>query len=118
MKDIWLNYYAKGDGWMKDHAKSCSLDDHMSLTAEVWYELCVNASSCIDGASNNSQDSLSVDRRASSSSLHNMINTAYGDKLLYSDGGPHDSAWCQHWSVINQHKSQYYSLPGGSMVKS
>ena len=36
----------------------------MSLTAEATYDFCVNASSCIDGASSNSQGSLSVDRRA------------------------------------------------------
>ena len=75
--------------------KSSSLDDHMSLTAEVRNGFCVNASSCIDGASSSSQGSLSVDHRASHSSLDDMMNTAYGDKLLYSDGGPRDFAWCQ-----------------------
>ena len=89
----------------------------MSLTAEVRYDFCVNASSCIDGASTNSQGSLPVDRGASHSSLDDMMNTAYGDKLLYSDGGPRDSAWCQRWSVIVQHMGQHYSLPGGSIGK-
>ena len=28
---------------------------------------------------------------------------AYVDKPLYCDGGPHDSVWCQYWSVITQH---------------
>ena len=109
--------HAKSYGLMKDHAKSSSLDDHMSLTAEARYDFCVNASSCIDGASSNSQGSLPVDHRASCSSLDDMMNTAYGDKLLYSDGGPHDSAWCQRWSVIIQHMGQHYSLPGGSIGK-
>ena len=83
--------HAKRDGLMKDHAKSGSLDDHVSLTAEARYDFCVNASCCIDGASSNSQGSLPVDRRASYSSLGDMMNTAYGDKLLFSDGGPRDS---------------------------
>ena len=61
--------------------------------------------------------SLPVDHRALHSSLDDMMKTAYGDKLLYSDGGPHDSAWCQCWSVIVQHMGQHYSLPGGSIGK-
>ena len=109
--------HAKSDGLMKDHAKGGSLDDHVSLTGEARYDFCVNASSCIDGASSNSQGSLPVDHRASCSLLDDMMNTAYGDKLLYSDGGPRDSAWCQRWSVIVQHVGQHYSLPGGSIGK-
>ena len=46
-----------------------------------------------------------------------MMNIACGDKLLYSDGGPRNSAWCQRWSVIVQHMGQHYSLPGGSIGK-
>ena len=93
--------HAMSDGLMKDHAKSGSLDDHVSLPAEA----------------SNSQGSLPVDHRASRSSLDDMMKTAYGDKLLYSDGGPRDSAWCQRWSVIVQHMGQHYSLPGGSIGK-
>ena len=63
--------HAKSDGLLKGHRKSGSLDDHVSLTAEA----------------SNSQGSLPVDRRASHSSLDDMMNIAYGDKLLYSDGG-------------------------------
>ena len=85
--------HANSDGLMNDYAKCGSLDDHVSLTTEARY-FCVNASSCIDGASSNSQGSLPVDHRASHSSLDDMMNTAYGDKLLYSDGSPCDSAWC------------------------
>ena len=84
--------HAKSDGLMKNDAKSGSLDDHMSLTAEATYDFSVNASSCIDGASSNSQGSLPLDCRASHSSLDDMMNIAYGIKLLYSDGGPRDSA--------------------------
>ena len=100
---------------MKDHAKSSSLDDHVSLTAEARYDFYINASSCIDGTSSDSQGSLPVDCRASHSSLDDMMDTAYGDKLLHSDGGPLDSAWYQRWSVIVQHMGQHYSLPGGSI---
>ena len=46
-----------------------------------------------------------------------MINATYGNKLLYSDCGPHASVWCQHWSVIIQHIGQHYSLPGGYIGK-
>ena len=35
--------HAKSDGFMKDHAKSGSLDDHVSLPAEARYDFCVNA---------------------------------------------------------------------------
>ena len=106
--------HAKSDGLMKDDAKSGSLDDHVSLSAEARYDFCVNARSCIDGVSSNSQGSLPLDCRA----LHSLLDDiAFGDKLLYSDGGPHDSAWCQHWSVIVQHMDQHYSLPGGSIGK-
>ena len=38
---------------MRDHAKSSSLDGHVSLPAEARYDFCVNASSCIDDASSN-----------------------------------------------------------------
>ena len=109
--------HAKSDGLMKDDAKRGSLDDHMSLTAEARYDSCINASSCIDGASSNSQGSLPLDHRASHSSLDDKMNIAYGDKLLYSDGGPRDSVWYQRWSVIVQHMGQHYSLPGGSVGK-
>ena len=64
----------------------------MNLNAEARYDFCVNASSCIHGASSNSQGSLPVDCRASHSSLDDMMNTAYDDKLLYFDHGPRDSA--------------------------
>ena len=76
---------------------------------------CVNFRSCIDGASSNSQGSLPMDRRASHCSLEDMMNTPYGDQLLYSDGGPCDSAWCRCWSVIVQRMGQHYSLPGASI---
>ena len=45
------------------------------------------------------------------------MTAAYGDKLLYGDGGPRDSAWCQRWSVIIHHLGQHYSLPDGSIGK-
>ena len=67
---------AKNDGLKKDLAKSGSLDDDVSLNAEARYDFCVNTSSCIDGASSNSQGSLSVGRRALRSSLDDMMNTA------------------------------------------
>ena len=80
--------HTTSDGLMKDHAKSGLLDDHVSSPTEA----------------SNSQGSLPVDHRASHFSLDDdMMKTAYGDKLLYSDGGPRDSAWCQRWSVIVQH---------------
>ena len=56
-----------------------------------------------------------MDHRTSHSSLDDMMNTAYGDKLLYSDGGTRDSACCRRWSVIVQHMCQHYSLPDGSI---
>ena len=89
----------------------------MSLISEERYDSCVNARFCIDGSSRNSQGSLSVDHKASRSSLDDMIKTAYGDKVLYSDSAPHDSSWCQCWSVIIQHMGQHCSLPGGSIGK-
>ena len=46
-----------------------------------------------------------------------MMITAYDDKLLYCDGGPRDSVWCQCWSIFVQCMTQHYSLPGGSVGK-
>ena len=51
----------------------------MSLTAEARYDFCVNASSCINGASSNSQGSLSLDLKALCSTLGDTMNAAYGD---------------------------------------
>ena len=108
---------AISNGLMKDHTRSGSMEDYVSLTAEARYDFCVNASSCIDGASINSQASLSGDLKALRSSLDEMMNATYGDKLLYFDGGPCDSAWCHCWSVIIQHMGQHCSLPGGCIGK-
>ena len=49
--------------------------------------------------------------------LNELMKIAYGDKLLYSDGGSRDFPWCQRWSVTIQHLGQHYSLPGGSTGK-
>ena len=107
--------HAKSDGLMKDHAKSGSLDDHVSLTAEARYDFCVNASSCIDGASSNSQGSLPVNHRASNSSLDDMmllivINCCIlmvALVILHVAG-----ADLSLFSII---MGQHYSLPGGSI---
>ena len=53
----------------------------------------------------------------SCSLLDELMITAYGDKLLYCDGGSRHSVWCQHWSIIIQCMCQHYSLPGGSVGK-
>ena len=51
-------------------------------------------------------------------SLDELMITAYGNKLLYCDGGPCDPVWYQHWSIIAQCMGQRYLLHGGSVVKS
>ena len=84
----------KGGGMLKKCARSDSLEDHMSLAVEARYDFRIDGSSCIDCASNNTQGSLSVDLKASHSSLDEMMSAAHGDKLLYSDGGPNNSEWC------------------------
>ena len=94
----------------------------MSLPARPRYHFHVKSGSCA------SDDVLCFDpsdrqglsgtgQELSCSSLDKLMNIAYGDKLLYSDGGPRDSLWCQRWSVIIQHMGQHYSLPGGSIGK-
>ena len=75
-------------------------EDHMSL-ARPRYDFHVNSSTCVnDSAVGNSQALPAVETIGSP--LDEMMTAAYGDKLLYCDGGPHDSEWCQHWSVIIQ----------------
>jgi len=78
-----------------------STEDHVSLAAEQRYDFHVNSNSCInDSAFSNSQGLSALGPEISCSSLDKMMTVAYGDKLLHSDGGPRDSAWCQHWSII------------------
>ena len=94
---------------------SAMTEDYVSL-AHPRYDFRVNSSTCVtNNAVGNSQALPAV--KAIGSPLDEMMTAAYGDKLLYGDGGPHDSAWCQHWSVIIHHLDQYYSLPGGSIGK-
>ena len=82
----------------------------MSL-ARPRYDFRVNSSTCVnDSAVGNSQALPAVE--AIGFPLDEMMTAAYGDKLLYCDGGPRDSAWCRRWSVVIQHLGQHYSLPG------
>ena len=91
---------------------SRSTGDHVSLP-EPRYDFRRNSSSCINkSAIGNSEGLSTVDLQDSRSSLDKLMITAYSDKLLYCDGGPHDSVWCQRWSIIVQCMRQYYSLPG------
>lgn len=78
-------------GMLKNCARSDSLEGHMGLAVEARYDFHIDASSCIDHASNNIQGSLSINLKASHSSLDEMMSAAYGDKMLHSDGGPRDS---------------------------
>ena len=90
-------------------------EDHVSL-ARPRYDFRVNSSTCVnDSTIGNSQALPAVE--AIGSPLDEMMTAAYGDKLLYCDGGPRDSAWCRRWSVVIQHLGQHYSLPGGSIGK-
>jgi len=96
------------------------MEYHVSLAAKQRYDFHVNSSSYInDSAFSNSQGLSALGPHISCSSLDKMMTVAfaYGDKLLYSDGGPRDSGWCQHWSIIVQHMGQHYSLLGGSIGK-
>ena len=81
---------------------SRSTGDHVSLS-EPRYDFCRNSSSCInESAIGNGKGLSTVDLQDSCSSLDELMITAYGDKLLYCDGGPRDSVWCQRWSIIVQ----------------
>ena len=94
---------------------SRSTGDHMSLP-ESRYDFHRNTSSCInESAIGNGEGLSTVDLQDARSSLDELMITAYGDKLLYCDGGPRDSVWCQRWSIIVQCMGQHYSLPGGSI---
>ena len=65
-------------------------EDHVSL-AHPRYDFRVNSSTCVnDSAVGNSQALPAV--VAIGSPLDEMMTAAYGDKLLYCDGGPRDSA--------------------------
>ena len=94
---------------------SSVIEDYVSLPLPR-YDFHVNSSTCInDSAVGSSQALPPVE--AKSSPLDDMMTAAYGDKFLCCDGGPHDSAWCQHWSVIIHHFDQHYSLSGYSIFK-
>ena len=94
---------------------SRSTGDHVSLP-EPRYDFCHNSSSCInESATGNAEGLSSVDLQDSRSSLDKLMITAYSHNLLYCDGGPHNSVWCQRWSIIVQCMGQHYSLPGGSI---
>ena len=73
------------------------MEDHVSLATEQRYEFCFDSNFHINGSAfSNSHGLLAVGIEISHSSLDEMMmNVAYGDKLLYSDGGPQDSASCQ-----------------------
>jgi len=80
------------DGLTADHVRGGSAVDHMSLANKQRYDFYVNSSSCInDSALSNSQGLPAVGPQIPCSSLDEMMNVAYGDKLLYSDGGPRHS---------------------------
>ena len=49
--------------------------------------------------------------------IDTLIHKAYGAPLICSVGGPFNSVWCQHWSIIIQHRGLLYSLPGGTVGK-
>ena len=96
---------------------SAVTEDHVSL-GRPRYDFRVNSSTCVrDNAVGNSQALPRAPMEAIGSPLDDMMTAAYGDKLLYCDDGPRDSAWCQCWSVIVHHLGQHYSLPGGSIGK-
>jgi len=79
-------------GSTTDHVRGGSMDYHMSLAVEQRYDFHVNSSSYInDSAFSNSQGLSTLGPEISCSSLDKMMTVAYGDKLLYSDGGPRDS---------------------------
>ena len=85
---------------------SRSTGDHVSLS-EPRYDFRHNSSSCINESAVGNGEALSrglstVDLQDSRSSLDELMITAYGDKLLYCDGGSCDSVWCQRWSIIVQ----------------
>jgi len=65
--------------------------------------------------SNESQASV---QQPSCDRVDDLMRAAYEETLLYSDGGPRHSSWCQRWSDVAQHLGQHYTLPGGLLVKS
>ena len=94
---------------------SGSTGDHVSFP-EPRYDFRRNSSSCInESAVGNGEGLSTVDLQDSRSLLDELMIAGYGDKLLYCDGGPRDSVWCQRWSIIVQCMGQHYSLPGGSI---
>jgi len=94
--------------------------DHVSLTAsDCRSDLCRNSSVDIDTCNisllcNESQASV---QQPSRDRVDDLMRMAYGETLLYSDGGPRHSSWCQRWSDAVQHLGRHYSLPGGSIGK-
>ena len=81
---------------------SRSTGDHVSLP-ESRYDFRRNTTSCInESAIGNGEGLSTVDLQDARSSLDELMITACGDKLLYCDGDPRDSVWCQHWSIIVQ----------------
>jgi len=73
-----------------------------------------NVTSCNVLLSNESQASV---QQPSRDQVDDLMRKAYGEILLYSDGGSHHSSWCQRWSDVAQHLGWHYSLPGGSIGK-
>jgi len=94
----------------------------MSSTAtDSRFDLCHNSS--VDNANSCNVSLLSNESQASVQQplrdrVDDLMRTAYGETLLYSDGGRHHSSWCQGWSDVAQHLGQHYSLSGGLLVKS
>ena len=68
-------------------------EDHVSLS-EPRYNFYTNSSSCInESAICNGEGLSTVGLEDSHFLLDELMITAYGDKLLYCDGGPLDSLW-------------------------
>jgi len=91
----------------------------VSCAAEPRYDLRANTSARVNHdvlCADDSQD-VPVVGEEPSSQLNQLMKIAYGDTLVYSEGGSRDFPWYQHWSVIIQHLGQHYSLPGGSISK-
>jgi len=95
--------------------------DHVSSTAtDCRSDLCHNSSVDIDTSCNVSllcNENQASFQQPSHDRVNDLMKMAYGETLLYSDGGPRDSSWCQRWSDVAQHLGQHYSLPGGSIGK-
>ena len=91
-----------------------------STAADYSSDLCHNSSVDIDTSCNVSllcNGSQASVQQPSRDRVDDLMRMAYGETLLYSDGGPHHSSWCQRWSDVVQHLGRHYSLPGGSIGK-